>query len=202
MIALRLIEDAQAAGCSLEIENGDLVVEADRDPPAELLASLRRHKAELIAALLPRDRAPLLGHEKNESLRSWTDGFAALSRMPAPSGFSSQRWGRIINATGIFLDRWGTEAVQCRWSDLDVFGCDPDRPDARFDCMGLALLLDRAEVIALDCEGATLKAQAGSELRYRRRLLPAGTVLLWDLRALCSTTPPPLGAFSPRGHEE
>jgi hypothetical protein len=52
MIALRLIEEARAAGCSIEVEDGDLVVEADRDPPAELIASLRQHKAELIAALL------------------------------------------------------------------------------------------------------------------------------------------------------
>jgi hypothetical protein len=57
VIALRLIQDAKAAGCSLEIEDGDLVVEADREPPAELIASLRRHKAELVAALLPRGDA-------------------------------------------------------------------------------------------------------------------------------------------------
>jgi hypothetical protein len=202
VIALRLIEDAKAAGCSLEIEDGDLVIEADRDPPAELIASLRRHKAELIAALLPGDRTCLSGHEKNESLRSWADGFAALSRMRSPSGFSLQRWRRIIDAASIFLDRWGNDAVQCGWSDLDVFGCDPDRPDARFDCMGLALLLDRAEVIALDHEGATLKTQAGSELRYRRRPLPAGTALLWDLRELCRKTTPPLGAFSSRERED
>jgi hypothetical protein len=194
VIALRLIEDARAAGCSLEIENGDLVVEADRDPPAELLASLRRHKAELIAALLPHDKAGFSDGEENESLRSWADGFAALSRRPAPSGFSTQRWRRIIDAAGVFLTRWGKEAVQCGWSDLDIFGCDRDRPDARFDCMGVALLLDRAEVIALDHEGATLKTPTGSELRYRRRPLPVSAVLLWDLR--------PLGVLSPPGHED
>jgi hypothetical protein len=55
MIAHRLI-NARAAGCSIEVEDGDLVVEADRDPPAELIASLRRYKAELIAALLPDGR--------------------------------------------------------------------------------------------------------------------------------------------------
>ena len=113
---------------------------------------------------------------------SWADGFAALSHMPALCGFSPKRWRRIIDATGIFLDRWGNQAAQCGWSDLDLFGCHLDRPDARFDCMGLVLLLDRAEVISLDCEAATLKTGTGSELRYRRRPLPAGTVPLWDLR--------------------
>ena len=53
MIADRLIEDVRAAGYSIEIEGGDLVIEADSDPPAELVASLRRHKAEVIALLSP-----------------------------------------------------------------------------------------------------------------------------------------------------
>jgi len=113
---------------------------------------------------------------------SWADGFAALSGMPTPSEFSPKRWRRIIDAMGIFLDRWGNQAAQCGWSDLDLFGCHLDRPDARFDCMGLVLLLDRAEVISLDCEAATLKTRTGSELRYRRRPMPAGSVPLWDLR--------------------
>ena len=52
MIALRLIEEARAAGCSIEIEDGDLVVEADHDPPAELIALLRQHKAEVMATLM------------------------------------------------------------------------------------------------------------------------------------------------------
>jgi hypothetical protein len=199
MIALRLIENASAAGCSIEVEDGDLVVESDRDPPAELIASLRRHKAELIAALLPRDidpdphgeppsvlcvdleeRAALVEFETGGS-RSWAEGFAALSTMPAPTGFSARRWQRIIDATGAFLDRWANEAARLGWNDLDIFSVNPDRPDARFDCMGLVLLLDRAEVIALDHEGATLRTQTGSELRYRRRPLPAGTVSLWNL---------------------
>ena len=53
MIAQRLIEDARAAGFSIEVDGGDLIVEADRNPPAELLIELREHKAELIAFLIP-----------------------------------------------------------------------------------------------------------------------------------------------------
>jgi hypothetical protein len=56
MIAHRLLEDARAAGCSIEVEGGALVIESDRDPPVELIATLRRHKVELIAALVPRDQ--------------------------------------------------------------------------------------------------------------------------------------------------
>src|SRR5947207_8665784 len=58
------------------------------------------------------------------------------------------------------------------WSDLDVFGCDPDRPDARFDAMGLVLLLERCEIVGIDEGGADLIASPEARLRYRRRPLP------------------------------
>ena len=71
--------------------------------------------------------------------------------------------------------------IRCGWSDLDVFGCDRDRPDARFDAMGLVLLLDRMEVVGIDPEGADLVTETGTRQRYRRRPLPANTVSLWAL---------------------
>jgi hypothetical protein len=173
MIAQRLIEDARAAGISIEVEDGDLIVEADRDPPAALLAELRQHKAELIAVLVPptretvltaaadpgpddlNERAAIIEHGVGVH-RAWAEGYAALSSMCAPAGFSPERWSRIVDAAGVFIDRYAGVAIECGWSDLDVFGCDPDRPDARFDCMGLVLLLDRCEIIGIDEEGADL----------------------------------------------
>jgi hypothetical protein len=113
--------------------------------------------------------------------RTWAEGYAALSSMPSPAGFSSERWSRIVDAAGIFIDRYVGIAIECGWSDLDVFGCDADRPDARFDCMGLVLLLDRCEVIGIDEDGADLVTETGTRQRYRRRPLPANTVSLWAL---------------------
>src|SRR5437588_5941201 len=115
--------------------------------------------------------------------RRWAEGYAALCSMAPPSGFSLERWQRIVDAAGSFLDRWASEAITCGWSELDVFGCDRDRPDARFDAMGLVLLLDRARIVSLDSAGADLVVQPGdARQRYRRRPLPPGTVSLWDLR--------------------
>ena len=113
--------------------------------------------------------------------RAWAEGYAALSSMPAPAGFSSERWSRIVDAAGNFIDRYAGVAIECGWSDLDVFGCDPDRPDARFDCMGLVLLLDRCEIIGIDEDGADLVTETGTRQRYRRRPLPVHTVSLWVL---------------------
>jgi hypothetical protein len=113
--------------------------------------------------------------------QAWAEGYAALSTIPAPAGFSSERWFRIVDAAGIFIDRYAGVAIECGWSDLDVFGCDPDRPDARFDCMGLVLLLDRCEIIGIDEDGADLVTETGTCQRYRRRPLPVYTVSLWVL---------------------
>ena len=113
--------------------------------------------------------------------RRWAEGFAAMASMPAPTGFSPERWARIVDATGTFLDRWAVAAVACGWSDCDLFGCDPTAPDKRFDAMGLVLLLDRWEVSSIDEAGADLMTEQGTLLRYRRRPLPVGTVSLWDL---------------------
>lgn len=52
MNAIRLLDIALAAGLSLAVEGDNLVVETDGDPPPALIAELRQHKAELIAALL------------------------------------------------------------------------------------------------------------------------------------------------------
>ena len=112
--------------------------------------------------------------------RRWAEGFVAMCSMPAPAGFSPERWQRIIDATGTFLDRWAADAIKCGWSDLDVFGCDSAAPDRRFDCMGIALF-DRWEVVGIDEGGADLMTETGARLRYYRRPLPGHTVRLWDL---------------------
>ena len=111
----------------------------------------------------------------------WLEGYAALCTMPPPSGFSPERWRRVVDAAGTFLDRWGAEAIRCGWSDLDVFGCHDTAPTARFDCMGLMLLLDRCEIVAIDQDGADLVSASSARQRFYRRPLPPGTVSLWEL---------------------
>jgi hypothetical protein len=126
------------------------------------------------------ERAALVEYGANVP-RRWAEGFAALSSMSAPAGFSPERWQRIIDATGTFLDRWAADAIACGWSDIDIFGCDDAAPDRRFDCMGLVLLLDRCEIVAIDGGGADLVTNTGDAQRYRRKPKPDHTVRLWDL---------------------
>jgi len=105
-----------------------------------------------------------------------------MASMPAPAGFSTERWQRVIDGAGGFIDQWAGKAAASGWGDLDLFGCDDTAPDRRFDCMGLLLLLERMEIVAIDPAGADLRSLIGGiPQRYRRKPLPAHTVRLWDL---------------------
>lgn len=125
------------------------------------------------------ERAAIVEHDGGVP-RGWAEGFAALAAMPPPAGFWPDRWQRIIDATGAFLDRWAGEVVRCGWTHVDVFGCDPGAPDRRFDCRGLVLLLDRNEVVAIDRDGADLVTVTDARQRFRRRKLPLGTAPPWN----------------------
>lgn len=113
--------------------------------------------------------------------REWVAGYAVMRSMPPPDGFYAERWDRLVRAAGKFLAHWRADAARLGWSTLEIFGAHEQAPAARFDCMGLALLLDRGEVVSIDRDGADIMTVSGSRQRFRRRPLPAGTVPLWEL---------------------
>ena len=140
MNAAALLDACRAAGVVLQVEGDNLVVEADCDPPADLIDELREHKLELIAAISSRVAANVIdGLEERAAIveegagvpREWAEGFAVMCSIPAPTGFSPERWRRIVDAVGVFIDKWAARAIACGWSDLDVFGCDAAAPEVR-----------------------------------------------------------------------
>jgi hypothetical protein len=61
--------------------------------------------------------------------------------------------------------------------------------------MGLVLMLDRAEVVDVDPDGADLMARAGGvRTRYYRRPLPPETISLWEL-AITAVEPIPVDDY-------
>jgi hypothetical protein len=121
------------------------------------------------------------GFECGTILATWVEGYVVLCAMSPPAGFSTSRWHGIVDAAGIFIDRWASQAAACSWSTLDIFGAHPARPNARFDAMGLVMLLNRGEITDIDAMGADLLMTTGGCQRFYRRPLPAETVPLWEL---------------------
>jgi hypothetical protein len=112
--------------------------------------------------------------------RAWAEGFARLHCASPAVGFSDDRWRRLIDDGGLFLDRWGNEAAAIGWNVADVFGVDPTTPAARFDRMGILSLIDGGAVVALDSTSVTIETRSGGTLRYRRTVL-SGSVPIWQV---------------------
>jgi hypothetical protein len=108
-------------------------------------------------------------------------GGAASIAMPPPSGFRPDRWQRIIDAAGVFLDHWASEAARLGWTVYDVFGAHADAPATRFDCKGLVTLLDHCRIVSIDERGADLETESGAQQRFDRRPMPPDTISLWEL---------------------
>ena len=148
---------------------------AEPQPPLTLLTEADTRSSDDLE-----ERAAIIEEAANAP-RRWAEGYAALCTMPPPAGFSPVRWRRVVDSIGKFLDHWAHEAIRCGWSDLDVFGCHQNAPAARFDCMGLVLLLDHSRVVSVDAGGADLVTNSDAHQRFRRRLMPLCTVPLWEL---------------------
>ncbi|MDH1054116.1 hypothetical protein [Aquipseudomonas alcaligenes] len=71
MNAAELLEQAQAEGVLLVLDDGRLTWEADREPPGELLEGIRTHRLEIIAALSS-------AHEATQRAWDWLASVACL----------------------------------------------------------------------------------------------------------------------------
>ena len=71
MSAAELLEQAEAAGVLLLLDDGHLTWEADHEPPSELLGEIRAHRLEIIEALS-------LVHEPPQRARDWLARVARL----------------------------------------------------------------------------------------------------------------------------
>jgi hypothetical protein len=108
---------------------------------------------------------------------SWHTILAELEGMGCPDRLAPGRWDELLSDAEIFLSRWGSPAHALGWTALDLFGVHPIAPAARFDVMGLLLLIQGGEILALTADAATIRRKTGAVLTYRRPALP-GAVLL------------------------
>jgi hypothetical protein len=115
--------------------------------------------------------------ESGGSPAKWHAILAELEGKNCPERISPDRWQEVISDAEIFLSRWGSAAHSLGWTALDLFGVHPSAPAARFDVMGLLLLVQGGAVVALTADAATIRRKTGALLSCRRPVAP-GAILI------------------------
>ena len=81
--------------------------------------------------------------------RPWAEALARLDPTNPPSDVPLARWQQFIDDCGRFFDLgWANLAEASGWGPLDLFGCDRERPLARYDHMGLLWILQGRKLLA------------------------------------------------------
>jgi hypothetical protein len=158
-------------GCVIDL--GDT---APPPPPAEIqLIGL----VEASQEALPDEHAAI--EYDGGAPRVWAEALARLDPACPPRDISPERWLRIIDDWGRFLDDgWAKEASRFGWWATDIFGVHPTAPSCRYDQMGLVPLINGGKVISITERSATIQSPGGSRLVYMRRP-SGGGVALWEL---------------------
>jgi hypothetical protein len=143
------------------------------------------------------ERAAIIEYDSGVP-RTWAEALAQLDPFNPPADVPLARWQQFIDDCGHFLDLgWANRAEAFGWEPLELFGCDRERPLARYDHMGLLWIIQGRKLVALTARTATIDTLTGSLQIYRR--VPIGTdriVLAWELLSRNATLLPPHSANS------
>jgi hypothetical protein len=108
----------------------------------------------------------------------WHAILADLEHRNCPDWMSPERWNFLLGDAEGFLSRWGHAAEALGWTALDLYGVHPAAPAARFDVMGLLLLVQGGSVKVLTAASASIRRITGAALTFRRLADAIGAVLL------------------------
>jgi hypothetical protein len=108
--ALLALKAAHAAGIRIDVDGDNLTLDADAEPPAEILARLKAHKRGVIDLLLLRSAKPE---------PAW---LTALLARPRPTSDTPSRWRRRCDGLRRFVNAgWDKRAADLGWSWEDLF---------------------------------------------------------------------------------
>ena len=104
--------------------------------------------------------------------------------MPAPSGFTEERWRAGVDWCWRLAHEDGEAAHQRGWTAAELFGLHPIAPASRYDAMGLAFLMrPRDRILDLGGEHALVLRSTGAMHRFTRASHSAESRPAWLLQS-------------------
>jgi len=160
MSASALLKKARQAGISFTVADSKLRLEADDEPPADLVEEIIRQKTEIIALITKDALEERKGLATDSALERYLDAWARF-QLQCPGGVTEQAWRQAIDDAGRFLAQWGKLADSFGWSPGDLFDVPRD------GAMGLAWWLTGRAVTALGPEHAGVGEPAYDRITRR-----------------------------------
>ena len=137
---------------------------APRALPDDLIEQVRAAKPDLLKLLQnktdetlgtrtnwgePEEERAAIVEFDGGARRPWAEALARLDPANPPADVPLARWQQFIDDCGRFFDLgWANLAEASGWGPLDLFGCDRERPLARYDHMGLLWVLQGRKLLA------------------------------------------------------
>ena len=157
-----------------------------RCSPATVATAATRHPAVAGLAGVAGSRGPdrsTTNDVVTDLPAPWWEALAKLEEMKCPPAIPAERWSRAVLDARYLVTEWGLALVSMGWQIQDLFAVHPEAPLARYDCMGLTLLLRGCRVGPIDGPRIKLHTRSGSIMSFGRLTgLPAEAVMLWDLK--------------------
>ncbi len=126
------------------------------------------------------ERAAIVEHD-GDIPHEWAEGFARLDPDRPPAGVPLRRWRAIIDAIGMFLDRWAAEAAALGWQAGDIFGADADRPAVTWLNAGPLWSGDGARVVEVHADRIIVETKGGVRQSAQKRPHLRPRSLPWEL---------------------
>ena len=104
MSASALLKKARQAGISFTVADSKLRLEADDEPPAELVEAIIRQKTEIIALISKDALEERKGMASDSVPERYLDAWATF-QLQCPGGVTEQAWRQAIDDAGRFLNQ-------------------------------------------------------------------------------------------------
>jgi len=204
--AAEVLAQVRAAGGDVCLKpDGGLRVVAPAPLPTELMARVRASKAALAGLLIsptspepeegprqpgktpftvggpPPPRRPQMGAVERAKWARVADQITGRLRLRVRGNASPEQWHQFCDDAHRFIDQgWWHRAFALGWDRLELVGVNRIAPWARYDHMGLVLLIRGGQVIGMDERTAKIETPTGAHQSYRRAPLNRGEVVLID----------------------